>query len=332
MDKATISSMVEEIKTSAVIAKLEAMARDLAGVVLLIYVRHGERIQELYATGRPAALPEFCRIIRGSGGGRKRCAACRQLIAFGACYRGLTEFSCHGGVSVVAAPGDSSGYDPAESIVVASCAFAHLDHESGWKSARAHAQGLPVDLGELKRAYRDLPILADEKVGLVNAVVDATAAAVDEIRRRVTRPSLMRRASDRRDGQDIEAKIGAALSLSRAKDFRRPGEATGKTLIDLVMAMVSRDAGLPFSVANISRAAKITPNYLSMLFRKYADQTFVAFLNEKRIDLAKKHLQDLRLSVAEVADMSGFSDASYFGRRFKQATGQTPEGWRQGVQ
>jgi two-component system response regulator YesN len=96
------------------------------------------------------------------------------------------------------------------------------------------------------------------------------------------------------------------------------------------MAMVSRDPGLPFSVANISRAARITPNYFSMLFRKHAGQTFVSFLNEKRMELAKKHLQDLRLSVAEVADLAGFSDAGYFGRRFKQATGRTPEGWRRG--
>jgi len=128
------------------------------------------------------------------------------------------------------------------------------------------------------------------------------------------------------------ANIRAALSLSRAKDFRPRGDASGDALIQLVRAMITRDPGLPFSVANISRAARITPNYLSMLFTKYAGQSFVAFLNERRIDLAKKHLQDLRLSITEVADMSGFSDASYFGRRFRQATGKTPEGWRQGVQ
>jgi AraC-like DNA-binding protein len=54
-------------------------------------------------------------------------------------------------------------------------------------------------------------------------------------------------------------------------------------------------------------------------------------LNEKQIELAKKRLQDLRLSVSEVADLPGFSDAGYFVRRFKQATGQTPERWRQGL-
>jgi two-component system response regulator YesN len=118
--------------------------------------------------------------------------------------------------------------------------------------------------------------------------------------------------------------------VSRGREFRHRGQATGETLVALVAAMVSRDPGLPFSVANISRAARITRNYFSMLFRKYKGQTFVSFLNEKRIELAKKHLRDLRLSVAEVADLAGFSDPGYFGKRFKQATGQTPEEWRKG--
>jgi AraC-like DNA-binding protein len=251
------------------------------------------------------------------------------LIAFGAAYRGLSEFSCHGGVSLVAAPGDgSSAYDPAESVVVASCAFAHRDHASGWKAARAHACDLPLDLAELERAYRALPALTDDKVDLVNGIVDATAAAVDEIRCRVAGVPRSGTDARRRDGKEVEARIGDALTLSCAESARRRSEATGKALVQLVRAMVSRDPGLPFTVAGIARAARITPNYFSALFRKHTGETFVAFLNGCRVDLARTHLRDLRLSVAEVADMSGFSDASYFGRRFKQATGQTPEAWR----
>ena len=330
MTKAELDRMVTEIRSSAVIAKLEEMARDLAGIVLLVYVRHGDRVQELYATGRPAVLPQFCRVVRGSTEGKKRCAACRQLIAFGAACRGLSEFSCHGGVSLIAAPADSQAdYDPAESVVVASCAFAHADRDGGWKAARAHAEGLPLDLHALRDAYRQLPSLTEEKVALVNNIIAVAAAAVDEVRIRVTSGDSERRRAALCSNDEIEAHIGSALSLSRGKEFRHCGEATGKTLVALVAAMVGRDPGLPFSVANISRAARITPNYFSTLFRKHAGQTFVSFLNEKRVELAKKHLRDLRLSVAEVADMAGFGDAGYFGRRFKQATGQPPEAWRQ---
>jgi len=329
MTKAELDRMVKEIRSSPVIAKLEDMARDLAGIVLLIYVRHGDRVQELYATGRPAVLPEFCRVIRQSTAGRKRCAACRQLIAFGAAYRGLSEFSCHGGVSLIAAPGDSqTDYDPAESVVVASCAFAHADHDSGWKAARNHAADLPLDLIELRHAYRQLPSLTEEKVGLVNSIVEVAAVAVEEVRTRVTACGQKRRPAGPRSDDEIEAHIGSALMLSRGRQFRHRGEATGEVLVALVAAMVSRDPGLPFSVANISRAARITPNYFSMLFRKHSGQTFVSFLNERRVEIAKKHLRDLRLSVAEIADLAGFSDAGYFGRRFKQSTGLTPDAWR----
>ncbi|MBT3295402.1 MAG: helix-turn-helix domain-containing protein [Verrucomicrobia bacterium] len=331
MKQDVIDQLVASIRISPVFAKLETMARELAGVVLLIYVRHGDRIQELYASGRPAVLPDFCRIIRGSSPGRKRCATCRQLIAFGASYRGLAEFSCHGGVSVVAAPGDDSGYDPAESIVVASCAFAHADQVSGWKAARAHAHDLPVDLKELKRAYAELPVLTEQNVALVNAIIDVAASTIDEIRKRLgTAPSTGQ--GVRREEADLELRMGDALQSSRAKDFRRGGDATGEALVRLVMAMISRDPGLPFSVANVSRASRITPNYFSSLFRKHAGQTFVSFLAEQRIELAKTALRDLRLSVGEVAERAGFNDSSYFGRCFKRVAGVTPAQWRLGPQ
>ncbi|MBN1670411.1 MAG: helix-turn-helix domain-containing protein [Kiritimatiellae bacterium] len=330
METHEVDRLVEALRASKVMAKLESMARELAGVVLVVYVRQGDQIRELFGSGRPAVLPAFCTIVRGSSAGRKRCAACRQLIAFGASYRGSNEFCCHGGVSVVAASGQSAGYDPDDSVVVASCAFSHADSKSGWRAARSHARDLPLDLAQLRRSYRELPALTEEKVGLVNAIVDTAAAAVDEIRGRLSEPRAGKdRASDRRDGPAFEAAIGSALRLSRDKGFRRSGDPAGADLVSLVMAMVGRDPGLPFSVANIARAARITPNYFSMLFRKHAGRTFVAFLTEQRIELAKTCLLDARLSVAEVADRAGFGDPGYFARRFRKATGRTPNGWRE---
>jgi hypothetical protein len=46
-------------------------------------------------------------------------------------------------------------------------------------------------------------------------------------------------------------------------------------------AMVGQDPGLPFSVANSSRAARITPNYFSMPFRKHAGQAFASILERE---------------------------------------------------
>lgn len=329
MDPTTTNRLVQELRESPVMAKLEAMAHELTGVVLLVFIRNGDQIDEIYATGSPAVLPEFCRIVRGSAEGRKRCTACRQLIALGACYRGLSEFCCHGGVSLIAAPGESGAFAPCESPIVASCAFALADHKKGWKAARAHARTLPLDIGQLKRAYGELPTLTGGNVHLVRAIVDAAAAAVNEIQHRIARSGTAGQASRGRTERELEVSLVEALRVSRDPGAGGRRTTTENTLIELVAAMISRDPALPFSVASIARAALITPNHLSMLFKKHTGMTFVSFLNGKRIDAAKKHLRELRLTVAEVADRSGFHDASYFGKRFRKATGHTPEDWRQ---
>ncbi len=329
MDKATTDRLVLEIRGSPVMAKLEGMARDLAGVVLLVFIRDGGHIRELCATGQSAELPVFCRLVRGSAEGRKRCAACRQLIAFGAFYRGLSEFSCHGSVSLFAAPVDNGAHDRAESIIVASCAFARADAGSGWKAARARMRGVPVDARQLERAYRDLSVLTDEKARLVRALVDVAAVTVNDIRCRIARAQPAIGVSGGHAESEFAVSIGDALRLTRKAEFRSRGGATGDSLIQLVAAMVGHDPSLPFSVASIARAARITPNHLSMLFKRHTGISFVSFLNKKRMDVAKAHLMDLRLSVAEVADKAGFRDASYFGKRFKQLTGRTPDDWRQ---
>jgi two-component system, response regulator YesN len=57
--------------------------------------------------------------------------------------------------------------------------------------------------------------------------------------------------------------------------------------------------------------------------------TFVAYLTHVRVSNAQRLLQETNLSIAEIAAQVGFSDQSYFDRRFKQAFGKSPREFRQ---
>ncbi|HET8882355.1 MAG TPA: helix-turn-helix transcriptional regulator, partial [Solimonas sp.] len=55
---------------------------------------------------------------------------------------------------------------------------------------------------------------------------------------------------------------------------------------------------------------------------------FSDILEQQRIELAKVHLQEGRLSLDEIALLLGYSEQSSFGRAFKRWTGMTPQRYR----
>ena len=48
----------------------------------------------------------------------------------------------------------------------------------------------------------------------------------------------------------------------------------------------------------------------------------------QRIRLAARLLKESGLSIAEIADRTGFCNPAYFTNTFRHATGQTPKSWR----
>lgn len=319
-----------EAGRSKVLARLRRMAAEFAGVVLNVLVRRGGEIAELDLAGEPARVSEFCRLVRGSDEGVQRCKTCRSLIAFGACYRGLTEYTCHGGVSVLAAPADGNASDL---LVVSSCAFAHGDRRKGWRGVKEHVTGLPVETAALRSAYKRLPTVDDSRLPLISAIVEVAAAAIGEIEGLLAageaRDAIDRdRASARFDAEAADREWAEVLALSRAPSSQPLDRRGRMTLADMVVAMVRRDPSMPLTVAKVARAARVTPNHFSSLFHQQTGMTFTEFLTARRIALAKDLLRDARLSIKEVAHRAGFSDPAYFARRFHKVTGTTPSQWR----
>jgi len=73
----------------------------------------------------------------------------------------------------------------------------------------------------------------------------------------------------------------------------------------------------------------ISPQYLSRFFKEKMGQNFIDFITEKKINQAKKLLENEELSIKEVALKLGYTEANYFGRIFKKITGLTPKQYRE---
>ena len=79
------------------------------------------------------------------------------------------------------------------------------------------------------------------------------------------------------------------------------------------------------SLEGLASYLKMTPHYVSKLFKDEYNANFVDHITNKKISYAKILLQKGTLSIKEVSERSGYSDQNYFCRIFKKNTGLTPK-------
>lgn len=80
---------------------------------------------------------------------------------------------------------------------------------------------------------------------------------------------------------------------------------------------------------DIASIFHISPNYLSLLFKKYSDAGFSEYISQMKIARAKELMADGNLKIYEIADRLGFESAFYFSKVFKKITGCTPREYQQ---
>lgn len=82
------------------------------------------------------------------------------------------------------------------------------------------------------------------------------------------------------------------------------------------------------SLNNVAGVVAVSPGYLSILFRKETNETFIEYLTKVRIEKAKELLKTTPLRAYEVAYKVGYSDPHYFSITFKKNTGFTPSEYK----
>ncbi len=70
------------------------------------------------------------------------------------------------------------------------------------------------------------------------------------------------------------------------------------------------------------------PFYVSRLLKEKKGVTMRQYIIAYRLKLSKRMLELTKMSIAEIAERCGFTDASYFTKTFRQAFGMTPKEWR----
>lgn len=81
-------------------------------------------------------------------------------------------------------------------------------------------------------------------------------------------------------------------------------------------------------LATLAKLASMSESQLQRFFKKSTRMTVSEYLTQLRIGNACALLLDGRLSMAQIAEQTGFKQASYFSRQFKASKGIKPMEFR----
>ena len=82
------------------------------------------------------------------------------------------------------------------------------------------------------------------------------------------------------------------------------------------------------SLSVLAEQFHLNPQYISQLFKSEIGVNFLVYLTNIRMEKAKKLLLSTALSIAEVAEQSGYGDYRVFTKVFKKSEGSTPSQYR----
>ncbi len=82
------------------------------------------------------------------------------------------------------------------------------------------------------------------------------------------------------------------------------------------------------SVVDLAKSIGSNRTYVSTSINTHSGKSFALFVNTYRVEYAKKIMEkDGKLSIAQVAEMTGFASEESFRRNFRNITGKSPSDW-----
>lgn len=97
--------------------------------------------------------------------------------------------------------------------------------------------------------------------------------------------------------------------------------------LDLIHACLDQD----LSLDTLAAESHLTSYHFSRVFKKATGQTPHQYLITQRIERVKQLLKNTQLTIAEIANTSGFSDQSHLTRQMKHLTGMSPRQYQKHI-
>lgn len=124
----------------------------------------------------------------------------------------------------------------------------------------------------------------------------------------------------------IEGILKQAISF-RDKENASQGKKTLQRALEYIEENYMQES---LSLNEIAAIMEVSPNYFSAMFSQEMQMTFVEYVTYKRMEKAKRLLQETDMRSSEIALATGYKNPHYFSFVFKRTQGCTPREYRAG--
>ncbi|WP_159886917.1 response regulator transcription factor [Paenibacillus puerhi] len=100
------------------------------------------------------------------------------------------------------------------------------------------------------------------------------------------------------------------------------------TLIQAAEQFIRDNYMADINLTMLAERFNYNPSYFSEMFKAKAGKTFIHYLTDVRMAKAVQLLEETMLGLWDIAELTGFSNASYFSSKFKKVYGITPSEYR----
>ena len=143
---------------------------------------------------------------------------------------------------------------------------------------------------------------------------------------------LMRAPGERDDGymENLFGTLAAHVASDRSGEgkARYPTSGTSSFRIHKVMNAIAEDPAAPHRLDELADLARVNKSHLCRIFKQSVGTTLHSYLLGVRLERARQLLAYPDLSIAQVAEMSGFAGSSQFTRAFRSHHHETPTSYR----
>ncbi|MDT9334923.1 response regulator [Clostridium perfringens] len=101
-------------------------------------------------------------------------------------------------------------------------------------------------------------------------------------------------------------------------------------VVDKVSKYIDDNMDKMLKLEELASICNLSPGYFSRVFKKETGKTVITYINEKKVERAKKLLKESKEPIINISLDLGFDDCGYFIRVFKKITGLTPKAFREG--